>query len=271
MALTMAEKSSCRRHLMYPVAGLIRVSPAGGTLASGAAGYRFTQAYGFLEYKMNNLNPDEEARVTGNAFAAVALLGNPPSPGDSVSVVLSGGPIASPQTLTAVFPGDIGFDGRLWYAAQLAALCSMNTVLQAAGVIAVAPYGTGPFAASVIPVPEVAFTCPTSFSISSSGSGGLAPQITATGGLLTPSTSLDGVVTIFGYLPILDGLENYHAQSSQNLDTKEAGPWKSRGNEIGLRTSLYRMWQQKFSDFLGTPLNPQRFNHARTVGALRYA
>lgn len=271
MALTMAAKSDCRRHLRYPVAGLIRVSPAGGTLASGAAGYRFTQAFGFLEYKMNNLNPDEEARLTGNAFAAVALVGNQPNPGDSVSVVLSGGPISSPQTLVAVFPGNIGFDGRLWLAAQLAALCSLNTVLQAAGVIGVSPYGTGPFTQSAIPVPEVAFTCASTFSIAASGSGALAPQITATGALLSPSASMDGVTTIFGYLPILNGLENALTGTSQNLDTASAGPWKSRGNEAGKRMSLYRWHQQALSDYLGTPINPQRLNSARGSGAIVYA
>jgi hypothetical protein len=272
MALTIEEKSDCRRHLMYPVAGLIKLSPAGGSLMSGAAGYRFTQAYGFLEYKMNNLNPDEEARVTGSVFGAVAFLGPPPNPGDSVSVVLSGGGIASPQTLTATLPSasvNVG-DGRLWFANQIAALCSQNTVLQAAGVVAVSPYGTGPFTESVIPIPEVAFEASFVFTLTGSGTGAIAPQITSVPQMLSPSTSLDGVTTIWGYLPILNGLENYHAQASQNLDTKQAGPWYSRGNEIGLRTSLYRQWQQKLSDFLGTPLNPQRMNHARNVGALRY-
>ena len=272
MALTMSQKSAVRWHLGYPVAGLVRLSPAGGSLASGAAGYRFTQAYGFLEYKMNNLNPDEEARLVGNAFASVAFLGPQPNPGDTATVTLSGGPIPSPQTLTVTQPvlGNLQ-DARLYFANALAAACSLNPVLQSAGVIGVAPYGTGPYTESVVPLPEVAFESPLPFSISASGTGVLAPQITATGEQLDPSTSLDGVTTIWGYINILNGLWNAFGTASQNLDTLSAGPWRARANEIGYRMSLYRMHQQALSDFLGTPINPQRMNRARTVGALRYA
>jgi hypothetical protein len=48
MALTLEQKSSVRRHLEYPVAGVYRISPAGGTLAAGSASWRFFQAFGFL-------------------------------------------------------------------------------------------------------------------------------------------------------------------------------------------------------------------------------
>lgn len=78
MALILAAKSSIRRHLNYPLIGLYKLGPGGATLAAGSAGYRFFQAYGFLEYKMNNLNPDEEARLTGQAYAAAALSGGQP-------------------------------------------------------------------------------------------------------------------------------------------------------------------------------------------------
>jgi hypothetical protein len=273
VALTLAQKSNCRRHLGYPVTGLTRLGAAGGTLFSGAAGYRFTQAYGFLEYRLNNLNPDEEARLLGTTFGSVLLNGPSPNSGDSVSVTLSGGTIPSPQTLTATIPGpsiNIG-DGRLWYANKLAALCSLNTVLQAAGIISVAPYGTGPFSGNAVPLPEVSFTCATPFTITASGTGVLAPQITSNPALLSPSASLDGVTTTWGYLPILDGLEAALTATTQNQDTREAGPWKSRSNEAGMRLSLYRWHQMAMSDYLGSPMNPQRFNHARNSGAMRYA
>ena len=271
MALTLIQKSSVRRHLQYPVAGLVRLSPAGGTLASGSVGYRFTQAYGFLEYKMNNLNPDEEARVTGYAIASFILAGNQPNLGDTLSATFSGGNIASSQTVTttAVAP-TANVDNRLTLLAAFANAVSANTVLQAAGIVAVAPYGTGAFSQNAVPVPEIAFTSPVAFTISASGTGQASPQITANGALLPPSASVDGVNTLYGYLPILDALEGAYAGASQNLDTIQADVWKGRSNELGQRMSLYRTWQNMLSEFLGTPINPLKMNHASDTGAMKY-
>ncbi len=271
MPLTLAQKSACRWHLGFPVAGLPRVSPAGGSLAGGAAGWRFHQAFGFLEYKLNNLNPDEEARLTGFAYAAIAMTGPQPNQGDTISVTFSGGNLLAPETVTATMPAPSKDDGRLIMVALLAGAVALDTVLQAAGIIALAPYGSGPFGQNAVPFPEVAFTSPAPFAIAVSATGPSYPQITATGDRLGPSTELAPNITTWGFLPILDGLKNAFGTASQNLDTKKAGPWESRGNEIGLRVSLYKNWQGDLSDFLGTPINPYRMNHASKVGALRFA
>ncbi len=50
--LTDPEKTDTRRFCGYP---------AYGASASGNTGWRFYQAYGALEYRMNNLSPSEEA------------------------------------------------------------------------------------------------------------------------------------------------------------------------------------------------------------------
>jgi len=276
MALTLAQKSSCRLHLNYPLIGLYKLGPGGATLAQGAAGYRFFQAYGFLEYKMNNLNPDEEARLTGQAYAGAALSGAQPSPGDTVTVTLSGGNIASPQTLTATAPNPpTAGDQRLVLAAALASACALNPVLQAAGVIGVAPYGTGPYAqAGAVPIPEVGFTSSVPFTIAVGGvSAVCALQITATGTYLPPSAIADpnGVITSWGYLPILDTLLGAWAGSSQNLDTIKADVWTGRANEAGARISLYRNWQGQLSRFLGTPICKWQPGDQERYGAVRYA
>lgn len=256
----------------YPVAGLAVISPAGGTFAAGNVGYRFFQAYGQLEYRMNNLGPDEEARLVGAAYAAIALTGPQPSPGDTVSVVLSGGPIASPQTLTAVMPATpAGQDGRLLLTALLAQQCAENAVLQAAGMIGVQPFGTGQYAQNTVPTPEVAFIGPAAFTITARGTGTQYPIITASGALIGPSSSLDGINTIYGYLPILDGLEGAWASASQNLDTIQADVWRGRANEAGARYSLYRVWQGQLADFLGIPMASMAKNRPAQHGAMRYA
>lgn len=271
MPLTWAQKSDVRRHLRYPVAGLVRASTAGGTLASGSIGYRWLQSYAFLEYKLNNLNPDEEARLTGAAYGAIAFTGPQPQQGDTVTVTLSGGGLTAPQTLTAVAPAPSANDGRITIVNLLAAAGGSNAAMQVAEIQAISPYGTGAYSQNAVPFPEIAFTAPQAFTLAATGSGVTYPQITANGALLSPSASLDGTTTIYGYLTILNGLEAAFAGSSQNLDTAEASVWKGRMNEIGQRMSLYRMWQANLSDFLGVRINPHRFNNASNYGAMRYA
>ena len=272
--LTFAQKSSIRRHLDYPVAGLLSVSPAGGSLASAFAGYRFFQAYGRLEWKMNNLNPDEEARLVGRAYGAVALVGPQPQPGDTISVTLSGGNIASAQTLTAT-AGSVptGTDARPPLLAALAGAASLNAVLTAAGIVAVTPFGTGPFNENQLPLPEVAFSSPVAFTLSGlTGTGGLGPQLTADGTMLQPSAAVDGTTTVYGYLAILDALESAYAGASQNLDTSAAGPWKARHSEIAQRLALYRNWQIHLSRFLDIPLWPADSGRQQGyTGSMRYA
>lgn len=271
MALTIAQKSAVRRHLGYPVIGLLANSPGGQTLGSAAAGYRYFEAYGFLEWKLNNLNPDEECRLTGRALGAVGLIGPQPNPGDTVSVTLSGGPIPSPQTLIATAPGpDPQHDLRINLCNALAAACAVNQVLQAQKIYSVAPYGTGPFSLNAVALPEVAFSCAAPFTIAAAGSGVLVPQVTADGSQIPPAAAVDGINTVYGYVPILDALESAFAGTSQNLDTMKADVWTARANEIGQRRSLYENWRQMLSDFLGIPINPMRRNNASSVGALRY-
>jgi hypothetical protein len=54
MAFTDPEKTDIRRYCGYP---------AYGAAASGSQNWRFFQAYGLLEYRMNNLSASEEAVV----------------------------------------------------------------------------------------------------------------------------------------------------------------------------------------------------------------
>lgn len=276
--LNEAQKAAVRRHLKYPVAGLLRTSPAGGTLAQAGVGYRFFQAWGFLEYKLNNLAPVEEAMLTGLAYGAAALVGPQPNTGDQVSLTITPSSQA-PQVLTAVAPAPqfIGAnqpaDMRLILCNALVNAAIANSILQQAGLVGLTPYGTGPFAQNAVAVPEVSFSAPASFMITgaSSGTSGLTPQITALGTQIEPSTSLDGVVTVFGYIPILDGLLNAYGSSSQNLDTIKADVWTGRGNEAGARRSLYENWVQMLSDFLGTPVNTSARQRPGRTGAIRYA
>ena len=258
----------------YPVIGLARNSVAGGTLGSAAASWRFHEAYGFLEYKLNNLNPDEEAMLTGAAVGAVALVGPQPAIGDTMTLTVSGGPLASAVALTVTMGTvQVGYDNRLTLANQLAGAVSQSASLQTAGFLALAPYGTGAYALNAVALAEIALTCPVPFTLAASGTGAVAPQITATGtySVNTPYGSLDGTTTLYGYINLLNALDAAYLGSSQNLDTIEADVWKGRSNELGLRLSQYEVMVDRLSDALGVMRNPKAKARPERRGGVRYA
>lgn len=269
--LTLSQKSGIRRHLDYPVAGLMKNSPAGGSLGSPFAGYRFFQTYGRLEYKMNNLSPDEEARVVGLAYGAVALVGPHPAQGDTVGFTLSGGGLAMPVSISATA---LAGDTPVHLILRLAEAGASNAAIRDAGFTVVAPFGSGPFSENQLPLAELAMVAQVPFQLTAPvGSGVLFPQVTANGALLSPSVSLDGETTLWGFVPILDGLETAFGGSSQLLFAASAGPWKGRSNEIGQRLSLYRNWQIRLSRFLEIPIytgGPETMRH-EYASTSRYA
>jgi hypothetical protein len=272
MAITDSQKVQIRRLLGYPAAGLYRVSPAGGTLANAAAGYRFFKAYGFLEYKMNALAPSEEAALLGTAVGGIALIGAQPSVGDTMSVTLTGAGLSTPQTIVVTAPTpQPNIDGRLTMCNLLASAISINAACQTAGVYASTPYGTGPYAQNAVPLPEIGIVGQSAFTMTASGTGATYPSITSQGNYVPPSASLDGATTLYGYLPILTGLESAYAGASQNLDTQEADVWKGRSNELGQRMSQLEIWTKMMSDFLGIPINPDVSRGRTRRGAMRFA
>lgn len=65
MAFTNAEKTDIRRHCGYPAFG---AQPTQGF------GYRFFTQYGTLEYKINNMLPEEEAVIRTTYLANLSTL-----------------------------------------------------------------------------------------------------------------------------------------------------------------------------------------------------
>ncbi len=72
MSFTDAQKTDARRFCGYP---------AYGAGASGGQGWRFFQAYGLLEYRLNNLAAAEEAVVNGYLATLATLEGAVPDAG----------------------------------------------------------------------------------------------------------------------------------------------------------------------------------------------
>jgi hypothetical protein len=278
MPLTVANKMTIRRHLKFPVAGNITgpgQSPTGGTVANGFVGYRWFQAYGALEFKMNNLAPVEEAAILGLPYGAAAFVGPQPNPGDTVSMTITSTALSvSPQIVTTTVPtGPLPPypNATLQLIQALVQQIALNQVLVAAGFVSLAPYGTGPFNQNAVPVPELSVTAPAPFTITGAGSGQVIPQITANGILIGPSASLDGgCTTLSGYLALLNGLESAYLGASDNLDTNVADVWKRNPNEVGARRSLYENQVALFGDFMGLAPYRDAAQRPKRSGAIQY-
>lgn len=255
MALILSDKSRMRFHLQYPTIGLAPISVNGSTLASGMVGWRFFEAYGMLEYRMNNFAPDEEARITGRAYGSVAFVGSDNVNGTTVSLTISGGGLSTPQVVS--YTGN-STDNRLSFITALSIAANQNATLTAAGFNALSPYGTGAFAANAIPVPELSITNNLTFTLAVTSTGNIGATITANGILLSPQVITDDtttpVTTTYGFLNVLDFLYGAVPGSTVNADTSKADVWTHNDREIEFRYKLYRSFQHEFSMFCGIPL-----------------
>ena len=257
MALTISQKSTLRRHLGYPVVGLPVLNPAGGSFYDGAVGYRWNQAYAFLEYRMQTLNPDEEARLTGNAYGSVLVQGNT-QVGDTVSITLSGGGLVTPITLTYTATSQ---DTALTIAFEIGNLVNQNATLVGNGFYGLAPYGTGPFnyRPNLAPLSEVTVQNSVAFVLSATSTGSTSAAVTTDGSQLHPSAVMSDPLSnirtrYWGYLNILNALESAVGSASDDLDTLKADVWSARPDEIAQRERLYKNWRWRLSKFLDIPL-----------------
>ncbi len=290
MPLSMAEKSSVTRHLRYGVLGMQTTATSGGSLATGTAvSYRYTQAYGQLLWRLANLSANEEARLTGRAYGALSFIGPVPNVGDTSVITISGGGLAAPVALTLTatqglinaaapqgaqaalvaqyFNANIG----LGLAAQVAYLVASNPALVAAGFVSNAPYGTGPYSQTVIPVPEVNITGPASFSISVVNNGLMAVQVIANGALLPPvATPNQSATPIYGYLPILDFLETQYANSTNILQIDKADVFTARKTVLAESFSLYQTWAMRLAEFMDVPMNVNPKGNFQKVSTRAY-
>ena len=259
--LSEQQKIEIRRHLGYPVVGNPLVSPSGGTLASGFIGWRFHQVYGLLEWRMNNLQPFEEAILFGLATAGIVVQ-SAAAPGGQADVpdgLIVSLEIKQPSTGVAVIDEIITYitganETIFSVGAAFAAGILANGILVGAGFWAVSPFKPS---SNTPPFPGIQIIC-------SSGSFIVIPVNSAplflavqpgSGQFMNPiATFGDPAATIRGYIPILDALETQIAQASDNLDTTKADVWTAREDEVQIREHLYDRWRRKVAQFLALPL-----------------
>lgn len=268
MALQKQDVSNVLRHLKYDVLGLYTAGNAGAQLAYGGAGYRYFGAYGTLLYRLNQLAPDEEARITGRAYGSVGFTGpGQPTPGDIVGVTISGGGLASPVSVSVTVPAPTAANPLWTYlnvAAALAQALQLQSALTAGGFTVCADYGAGIWSNQIVPLPIVSVIAPaaqTSFTFTTSYTGTTVPQIYINGTKIPPYLSFrqgGQVYQVWGYLPILDYLEGGYLGATNHLGMSQADNVILRGDELDQRTMQREQYRKEFSEFLGIPINPER-------------
>lgn len=263
MTLWLWEQASVVRHLGYPVQGLNQNAPAGGSLAYGNAGYRFFESYGPLLYRLTQLAPNEESRLTGAAYGAVGFTGLDPVPGDQVSITISGGNIPGTLTKSVTVPSfapGLPPWSLLTVSANLASQFASDPAFNSAGFIAIADYGAGPYTQAARPNPMVSFRSPmgvNNFALSVGSTGLTSGQIVAPPNPLSPFISFRRTGQnncIFGFLPILDYLEGAYGGATIDLGIMQANNVTMRMDELEQRDNLYEKYRQKLSAWLKIPL-----------------
>jgi hypothetical protein len=272
MPLTEQYKSDIRRYLGYPVVGLYNQSPAGGSLANLNSGYRYFEAYGQLEYRMNQMKPDEEARVTGQIYGAIGFANSniPIIAGTVITVSLTSS-VFSPATQTLTYTV-LDTDTLLTIVSAFANLAALNTQFAAAGGQAVNEYGVGPWSNTIVPIPITSFILPAAFTLTVSGAGNTVPQVFTQGQQLPPFLNITTTLpptTIYGYLPILNQLESDLLGSTNNLSVSVAREATLRSTELREREWLFDTWRLKLSQFLGITLNPNDWSKYITPRSVR--
>ena len=267
MPLTIQDKVNIRRHLGYPVAGLLRISPAGGTIASAGNAYRFFESYGQLEYRMNQLAPSEEATLTGKAYGAIGFNNSntPIVPSTVISVTLNSTAFGGANPITHNYTVQAS-DTLLTICGEISNLFALDTNFTGAGFYAINDYGSGPWSEQIVPFPIASFIGPdntTSFTIAVSGGGNTQPQVVANGQLQPPVITINTTIPpliIYGYLPILDYLEGAYGAVTSDLSTHKSREWTRNPHELAEQRQIYNQWRYRLAAYLG--LSIDRNNHA---------
>lgn len=262
MPLTDIEKISIRRHLGYPVSGVPTVSPGGGTLATGFVGYRYFQAYGTLEYRMNHLMPAEESVITGihnmlvTVSSSVTDITTPVGSGLSPAIRIFNDDVDETLTINTDANDTIYTLGTKFSNAVQA-----NANLFAESFYAVSPLQGTAYnqaarpPATVTPFPGIQITSPNEFTVEVTNDAPVTMHaqnrgISTSNG---PSAIIDET-QVFGYLPIISALESAVAGASDNLDVKRADVWTAREDEVPERVKLYNHWRRKLARFISIPI-----------------
>jgi hypothetical protein len=205
------------------------------------------------------MQPAESALITGQATAAVVLSAHP---NDKVGAGL--------EPAIQIIQDATGLDEYVVYttndtdniynvAQGFVVAIMQNTVLGAAGFLAVSPLGAADFGyaqppAVLQPYPSLQITSPQEFIIQTTSAAPAILSCPSGGGFFSdPRIVIEGE-KFYGFLSILGKLEEMIGTVAENLDTFQADVWKARQDELEERKHLYKTWRLRLATFFDIPL-----------------
>lgn len=244
MALSQQSKIDCRRHLCVPAAGI----PQSGY----TAGLRTILTVGQLEAYMNLLQAEEECVLSGYPYGQVNIFGSNPVAGNTVTATINSTPVVYTVQASDVANGQPlnSIAGGLANAISIANL----GIYAASGSIT-----SGDVAPAALPIyGQVTIVNATTFTLTASATGALGVSVPANGSTYPhPNTlNIQGAPALYGYIPILNYLEERLLQLDVFASFSATGEVKFNPLELYRRIELYDEWRRKLGNFLSVGPNP---------------
>jgi hypothetical protein len=255
------QKTQCRIHMGEPVAGISGIG--------AITGWRFYEQVGLLEYRMNNLQPSEEARLLGLPISTVGVAGNP-HVGDVLTFGYTQNGVTNTITYTVV-SGDT----------------TVTIVENVANLVNAASFGIVAAGAPGVKEPFVPFVvnpnaqvisysyAQVPFTVTANSTGQTVVFVAQQGNFTFPQVTFNdqntvgaSPVTVYGYLNICDYLQSRMGAVSDNLSVAQVGQVTLRSDELVARYYAYTYWRNQLSDFFGVPLFPTGSGNKRGGGGL---
>ena len=249
--LSPVEKSDIRRHLGFPALAVNR-SAIG---SSGALrNYGLNASLEALESRLDELDVTDEARLTGACLGSVAVVGQDPNAGNTVTVTITSDDLEDPVVLVATAAAG---DTKFLLTAKLTAAAAQNIALVTAGFVPAGPFG-GPVVLAPNSFPQFELKAPNPFTLSVAFSGITAATVTNQGIRVEPSVIVgkdddDIDIVKYGYIPILNYLHSAIGGVTKNSALAKAGDYV-RGRELKERMQLKQIWRNDLATFLGMEL-----------------
>lgn len=275
--LTQTQKVAIRRHLGVPFAGTAQ--------AGRLYGWRFTWYAEDLEYRMNNMQPPEEALITGATLGSYQIDGRP-TVGDLVTYTITDPTprtIAVPYTVTLqdfMLPASQvnPADSSPLYAIALNSALAINNAASQFGYAAVGVMPADLFSPQFMPpyFAEVLITSagqnkPFTLTAAQTGTTNL---LVSNPGSPTPvrAAPIDPITLaptpVYGFVSLCDAYAMQVSRADLSLWLSKADVVDFRRDEVAARDQLYGYYCMKLEEVLGGKDYVEKFGGGGGGGAV---
>lgn len=275
--LTLSQKVAIRRHLGVPFSGTAQ--------AGRLFGWRFTWYREDLEYRMNNMQPNEEALITGQTLGSFRIDGRP-QVGDLLNYTVTD---PTPRSITVPYtvqPNDFTLpyesvnpsQSSPLYGIALNSAVTINDAISQYGYAAVgvmpadlmSPAYLPPYFAEVI-ITSAGNNVPFVLTASKTGNTNLLIEDPGTP---TPvrAAPIDPITLaptpVYGFVALCDAYAMQVSRADLSLWLSRADVVTFRPDEVAARDGLYAYYCMKLEEVLGGKDYVKKFGGSNSGGAV---